>query len=53
MNFDPGACGGTVRRDAANLLADNLKLPPEIAAATDGVAAAPADGMARDAKFAR
>jgi ABC-type nitrate/sulfonate/bicarbonate transport system substrate-binding protein len=33
------------------LLADNLKLPPEIAAATYAVAAEPAGGMARDAKF--
>jgi len=33
------------------LLADNLKLPPEVAAATYAVAADPAGGMARDAKF--
>jgi len=37
--------------EAIKLFADNLKLPPEIAAATYGVAADPADGMARDAKF--
>jgi ABC-type nitrate/sulfonate/bicarbonate transport system substrate-binding protein len=37
--------------EAVKLLADNLKLPPEIAAATYAVAAAPADGMATDAKF--
>jgi ABC-type nitrate/sulfonate/bicarbonate transport system substrate-binding protein len=39
------------RDEAIKLLADNLKLPPEIAAATYAVAAAPADGMARDARF--
>jgi ABC-type nitrate/sulfonate/bicarbonate transport system substrate-binding protein len=39
------------RDEATKLLADNLKVPPEIAAATYGVAADPADGMARDAKF--
>jgi ABC-type nitrate/sulfonate/bicarbonate transport system substrate-binding protein len=37
--------------EAIKLFADNLKLPPEIAAATYAVAAAPADGMATDAKF--
>jgi ABC-type nitrate/sulfonate/bicarbonate transport system substrate-binding protein len=39
------------RDEAVKLLADNLKVPPEIAAATYAVAADPADGMARDAKF--
>jgi ABC-type nitrate/sulfonate/bicarbonate transport system substrate-binding protein len=39
-------------KDAAiKLFADNLKLPPEIAAATYAVAADPAAGMARDAGF--
>ena len=39
-------------KDAAiALLADNLKLPSEIAAANYAVAADPADGLARDAKF--
>jgi len=33
------------------LLVDNLKLPPEIAAATYAVAADPAGGMAHDARF--
>jgi ABC-type nitrate/sulfonate/bicarbonate transport system substrate-binding protein len=37
--------------EATKLLADNLKLPGEIAAATYAAAAAPVDGMARDAKF--
>jgi ABC-type nitrate/sulfonate/bicarbonate transport system substrate-binding protein len=39
-------------KDAAiKLFADNLKLPPEIAAATYAVAADPAAGVARDAGF--
>jgi ABC-type nitrate/sulfonate/bicarbonate transport system substrate-binding protein len=37
--------------EAIKLFADNLKLPPEIAAATYAVAAAPVDGMAKDAGF--
>jgi ABC-type nitrate/sulfonate/bicarbonate transport system substrate-binding protein len=36
---------------ATKLLADNLKLPVDIAAATYAVAADPADGLARDAAF--
>jgi ABC-type nitrate/sulfonate/bicarbonate transport system substrate-binding protein len=39
------------RDEAIRLLTDNLKLPPEIAAATYVVAADPADGLAKDAKF--
>jgi ABC-type nitrate/sulfonate/bicarbonate transport system substrate-binding protein len=37
--------------EAIKLLTDNLKLPPEVAAATYAVAADPADGLAKDAKF--
>jgi ABC-type nitrate/sulfonate/bicarbonate transport system substrate-binding protein len=37
--------------EAIKLFADNLKLPGDIAAATYAVAAAPLDGMAKDAKF--
>jgi ABC-type nitrate/sulfonate/bicarbonate transport system substrate-binding protein len=37
--------------EAIKLFVDNLKLPGEIAAATYAVAAAPLDGMAKDAKF--
>jgi ABC-type nitrate/sulfonate/bicarbonate transport system substrate-binding protein len=37
--------------EATKLFADNLKLPGEIAAATYAVAADPADGLAKDAKF--
>jgi ABC-type nitrate/sulfonate/bicarbonate transport system substrate-binding protein len=44
--LDPNHKDATIK-----LLADNLKLPPEIAAATYAVAADPAAGMARDAGF--
>ncbi len=44
--LDPNNKDATIK-----LLADNLKLPPEIAAATYAVAADPASGMARDAGF--
>jgi ABC-type nitrate/sulfonate/bicarbonate transport system substrate-binding protein len=39
------------RDEAVKLLTDDLKLPPEIAAATYAVAADPAGGLAKDAKF--
>lgn len=39
------------RDAAAALLAERLKLPPDVAAQSYAIAASPADGMAKDAKF--